>query len=82
MNNCCNACQKLLNSSNTHSKLILLSEVTGSQIFKCQDCETYMHCVLGVWEVFMASPQAYKTTDTKHSSDKQNSQPISPNHAI
>lgn len=59
MSQCCDACQKLLKDGVTHSDLILLSEVTGSKIFKCQHCKTYMHFVLGVWEVFMVGPSIF-----------------------
>ena len=55
MNQCCKLCQQLHKASPPHSELQLLSEVTGSQIFKCLNCNTYMHFVLGVWEVFMAN---------------------------
>jgi len=65
MNKCCNACQQLLNDGSAHSDLILLSEVTGSKIFKCQECKTYMHFVLNVWEVFMASTPTYRNIDDK-----------------
>jgi len=60
MNQCCRLCQQLYNASPPHSDLLLLSEVTGSQIFKCQNCNTYMHFVLDVWEVFMASSPRYR----------------------
>ncbi|NQZ33790.1 MAG: hypothetical protein HRU06_21180 [Oceanospirillaceae bacterium] len=63
MNQCCDACQKLLTTGTTHADLILLSEVTGSKIFKCQNCKTYMHFVLGVWEVFMAGPTTYRKVE-------------------
>ncbi|NRA21588.1 MAG: hypothetical protein HRU05_14000 [Oceanospirillaceae bacterium] len=66
MKHCCQACQTLITTGTTHSQLVLLSEVTGSKIFKCHDCQTYMHFVLGVWEVFMASPPSYrKISDTQ-----------------
>jgi len=73
MNKCCNACQQLLNDGSAHSKLILLSEVTGSKIFKCQECNTYMHFVLNVWEVFMVSPPAYRNIDDKPAGKPSNS---------
>ena len=60
MNQCCRLCQQLYKASPPHSDLLLLSEVTGSKIYKCQSCNTYMHFVLNVWEVFMASSPRYR----------------------
>ncbi len=62
MNHCCLPCQEVLDSGKPHQELVLLSEVSESKIYKCKGCKTYMHFVLGVWEVFMASspPQTQK----------------------
>ncbi len=64
MNHCCLSCQEVLDSGKPHQELLLLSEVSESKIYKCERCKTYMHFVLGVWELFMASspPQTQKTT--------------------
>ncbi|MGB1237763.1 MAG: hypothetical protein ACPG4U_06100 [Pseudomonadales bacterium] len=55
MSRCCAQCQRLLETGHPHQHLSLLSAVTQSELFKCAQCNTYIHHVLGQWEVFMFS---------------------------
>ena len=53
MESCCLLCDKVLETGVPHSELTLLSELSGSKIYKCHSCKTFIHFSLGDWEILM-----------------------------
>jgi hypothetical protein len=55
MNNTCPACNQLLkhHDGEAHIGLKLISKLPGSHLFKCNQCQSYLHYHQNVWEMLL-----------------------------
>jgi hypothetical protein len=75
MENACTDCYGLVLHNKPHSALKKISELKGSELYKCCNCYAYLHKHDSEWEIisggdFMGSPEGNRKEPTNESNQR------------
>lgn len=64
MEGVCETCKQLVSQNHAHPALKKISELKGSELYKCTYCYSYLHKQGRFWEIISANIPAHKATQT------------------